>query len=271
MLGHLASAAPRSRADLDDAEVVVVNTCGFVEERQARVDRGDPRGGGAQGRTAGLRRLVVAGCMAQRFAARAGAPRSPRSTRSSGSTSWSASPRRCSASWAAGHIPDQRGRAAAVRPHGAAAARHRRRLRLPQGRRGLRQPVQRSATIPRDARGVPVAPAGLAGGRGAAARGRRGARAGAHRPGHDALRRGPGARAGPACARLLEALLGGDRRCRGSASCTPTRRPSTRASSALMARRAAAGAVPRHAAPARLADGAAGDAARRRRRARSPR
>lgn len=67
MLGHLVERGVRLVTDLDQAEVVVVNTCGFIEDAKresvetilevaARKERGD------------LRRLVVAGCMAQRYA-----------------------------------------------------------------------------------------------------------------------------------------------------------------------------------------------------------
>ena len=67
MLGHLAERGVRVVADAAAAEVVIVNTCGFIESaKQESVDTilevaARKRGGG-------LKRLVVAGCMAQRYA-----------------------------------------------------------------------------------------------------------------------------------------------------------------------------------------------------------
>jgi ribosomal protein S12 methylthiotransferase len=54
--------------DVNDAEVVIVNTCGFIEDAkresiEAILEVAQRKSGG------GLRRLVVAGCMAQRYAA----------------------------------------------------------------------------------------------------------------------------------------------------------------------------------------------------------
>lgn len=68
MLGHLVERGFEITPDLDAAEAVVVNTCGFVEEArresiEAVLEVAARKGGGR------LRRLVVAGCMAQRFAA----------------------------------------------------------------------------------------------------------------------------------------------------------------------------------------------------------
>lgn len=68
MLGHLVEHGAEITSDLDAAEVVVVNTCGFVEDAkresiEAILDVAARKGEGK------LRRLVVAGCMAQRFAA----------------------------------------------------------------------------------------------------------------------------------------------------------------------------------------------------------
>ncbi len=72
MLGHLAEHGAEITADLDAANVVVVNTCGFVEEAkresiEAILEVAARKGNGR------LRRLVVAGCMAQRFARELGA------------------------------------------------------------------------------------------------------------------------------------------------------------------------------------------------------
>lgn len=68
MLGHLVEGGAEITPDLDAAEVVVVNTCGFVEEArresiEAILEVAARKGKGR------LQRLVVAGCMAQRFAA----------------------------------------------------------------------------------------------------------------------------------------------------------------------------------------------------------
>ncbi len=67
MLGHLARAGVRITADPDEADVLVVNTCGFIEDAKAEsieriLEAAERRRGGR------VRRLVVAGCMAQRYA-----------------------------------------------------------------------------------------------------------------------------------------------------------------------------------------------------------
>ena len=67
MLGHLVEHGAEITTDVAAAEVVVVNTCGFVEEAkresiEAILEVAARKGDGR------LRRLVVAGCMAQRFA-----------------------------------------------------------------------------------------------------------------------------------------------------------------------------------------------------------
>jgi ribosomal protein S12 methylthiotransferase len=67
MLGHLAERGAEIVRDEHDADVVIVNTCGFLESaKQESVDAilevaARKRGGG-------LKRLVVAGCMVQRYA-----------------------------------------------------------------------------------------------------------------------------------------------------------------------------------------------------------
>ncbi len=68
MLGHLAEQGAEITADPDEADVIVVNTCGFVEDAKAEsiqtiLDTAARKGAG------GLQRLVVAGCMVQRYAA----------------------------------------------------------------------------------------------------------------------------------------------------------------------------------------------------------
>ena len=66
MLGHLARAGCAFVADPDDADVLIVNTCGFIEaarEESVRtiLDAAKLRSDGK------LKRLVVAGCMVQRY------------------------------------------------------------------------------------------------------------------------------------------------------------------------------------------------------------
>ena len=67
MLGHLTEHGAEIVTDIDSAEVVIVNTCGFVEDAKresidAILEVAGRKGDGT------LRRLVVAGCMAQRYA-----------------------------------------------------------------------------------------------------------------------------------------------------------------------------------------------------------
>ncbi len=67
MLGHLARAGVEVTADADRADVVIVNTCGFITEAKeesigAILEAAEAR---REGR---LRRLVVAGCMSQAYA-----------------------------------------------------------------------------------------------------------------------------------------------------------------------------------------------------------
>ncbi len=68
MLGHLVERGAEIVSDVDEAEVVIVNTCGFIEDAKkesigAILEVAQRKGRGK------LRRLVVAGCMAQRYAA----------------------------------------------------------------------------------------------------------------------------------------------------------------------------------------------------------
>jgi ribosomal protein S12 methylthiotransferase len=67
MLGYLVERGVEVTPDLDDAEVVIVNTCGFIEDAkresvEAILEIARRKGKGR------LRRLVVAGCMAQGYA-----------------------------------------------------------------------------------------------------------------------------------------------------------------------------------------------------------
>lgn len=68
MLGHLAEHGAEIVTELDSAEIVVVNTCGFIADaKRESIDA--ILEVAARKRTGSLRRLVVAGCMAQRYAA----------------------------------------------------------------------------------------------------------------------------------------------------------------------------------------------------------
>jgi ribosomal protein S12 methylthiotransferase len=67
MLGHLHSAGIRTTADNQQAEVVIVNTCGFINDaKQESIDAIlEIAEAKRQGR---VKRLLVSGCMAQKFA-----------------------------------------------------------------------------------------------------------------------------------------------------------------------------------------------------------
>ncbi len=67
MLGHLESGGIRVTADAGEADVVVVNTCGFVTD--AKAESIDSILEVVEAKKAGrVRRLVVSGCMAQAYA-----------------------------------------------------------------------------------------------------------------------------------------------------------------------------------------------------------
>jgi len=67
MLGHLAARGAEVVADAADADVVIVNTCGFIDSaKQESVEA--ILEVAARKRSGALRRLVVAGCMVQRYA-----------------------------------------------------------------------------------------------------------------------------------------------------------------------------------------------------------
>lgn len=107
MLGHLQEHGAEITADLDDAEVVVVNTCGFVEEAkresiEAILEVAARKGDGR------LRRLVVAGCMAQRFADELGAE-IPEIDAFLGLDELERVPEAVLGELGQGHLPDQRG------------------------------------------------------------------------------------------------------------------------------------------------------------------
>jgi len=65
MLGQLAEAGCAITADEDDADVIVINTCGFLEA--SRIEADDVIREATARKTAGsLKRVVVAGCLVQR-------------------------------------------------------------------------------------------------------------------------------------------------------------------------------------------------------------
>jgi ribosomal protein S12 methylthiotransferase len=107
MLGHLVEAGADVTADLDDAEVVIVNTCGFIEDAKresvaAILEIARRKGVGR------LRRLVVAGCMAQRYAAELTAE-IPEIDAIVGLDELERVPEAVLGGLAPGHLPDQRG------------------------------------------------------------------------------------------------------------------------------------------------------------------
>lgn len=67
MLGHLVERGVIVTPDLEQADVVVVNTCGFIEDAK-RESIGAILEVAERRREGTLQRLVVAGCMAQRYA-----------------------------------------------------------------------------------------------------------------------------------------------------------------------------------------------------------
>lgn len=67
MLGHLARSGARVTSDAARADVVVVNTCGFIDDAKRESIESILEIANAKG-SGGVRRLVVAGCMAQAYA-----------------------------------------------------------------------------------------------------------------------------------------------------------------------------------------------------------
>jgi len=65
MLGQLAEAGCAVTADHDDAEVIVVNTCGFLEASRTEADEAIREAVGRKSNGV-LKRVVVAGCLVQR-------------------------------------------------------------------------------------------------------------------------------------------------------------------------------------------------------------
>jgi ribosomal protein S12 methylthiotransferase len=107
MLGHLVEHGARITANLDTAEVVIINTCGFVEDAKreslgAILEVARRKAGGR------LRRLVVAGCMAQRYAAELAAA-IPEIDAFVGLDELERVPDAVLGSLGRGHLPDQHG------------------------------------------------------------------------------------------------------------------------------------------------------------------
>ncbi len=67
MLGHLSRSGVRVTSDAGQADVVVVNTCGFIDDAKRESIESILEIANAKG-SGGVRRLVVAGCMAQAYA-----------------------------------------------------------------------------------------------------------------------------------------------------------------------------------------------------------
>jgi ribosomal protein S12 methylthiotransferase len=107
MLGHLVEVGAVITPDLDDAEVVIVNTCGFIEDAKresvgAILEVARRKGKGR------LRRLVVAGCMAQRYAAEL-AEEVPEIDAFVGLDELERAPEAVLGGIGRGHLPDQHG------------------------------------------------------------------------------------------------------------------------------------------------------------------
>ena len=67
MLGLAREAGHELTANAAEADVLVVNTCAFIDSAEAGVGRRHPRDGRAARRTATCRRLIVTGCLAERY------------------------------------------------------------------------------------------------------------------------------------------------------------------------------------------------------------
>jgi ribosomal protein S12 methylthiotransferase len=107
MLGHLLEHGATITDDVDAAEVVIINTCGFIEDAKresvgAILEIARRKGAGR------LRRLVVAGCMAQRYAAELAAS-IPEIDAFVGLDELERVPDAVLGNLERGHVPDQRG------------------------------------------------------------------------------------------------------------------------------------------------------------------
>jgi ribosomal protein S12 methylthiotransferase len=107
MLGHLAERGAQITQDIDDADVVIVNTCGFIEDakRESVAAILEVARHKTDGR---VRRLVVAGCMAQRYAAELAAE-IPEIDAFVGLDELERAPEAALGAHPGGEVPDQRG------------------------------------------------------------------------------------------------------------------------------------------------------------------
>ncbi len=106
MLGHLVERGARIVTDAAEAEVVIVNTCGFIED--AKRESIEAILEVAQRKGNGLQRLVVAGCMAQRYAAELAAE-IPEIDAFVGLDELERAPEAVLGRLGRAHVPDQRG------------------------------------------------------------------------------------------------------------------------------------------------------------------
>jgi len=106
MLGHLAERGVEITADPDLADVIVVNTCGFVED--AKRESVETILEVARRKAGGLKRLVVAGCMVQRYGEELAAE-IPEIDAFVGLDELEAAPEAVLGELGRDHLPDQRG------------------------------------------------------------------------------------------------------------------------------------------------------------------
>ena len=71
MLGHLKKDG-FALTDPEKSRVVIVNTCGFIDRAKEESVDGDPPRGARGRKTGEIDRVVVAGCMVQKYGRRAG-------------------------------------------------------------------------------------------------------------------------------------------------------------------------------------------------------
>ncbi len=107
MLGHLVEHGAEITADPDAAEVVVINTCGFIEDAKRESIAAILEVARRKGRGK-LRRVVVAGCMAQGYAAELAA-QIPEVDAFIGLDELERAPEAVLGRLGRGHVPDQRG------------------------------------------------------------------------------------------------------------------------------------------------------------------
>ena len=232
---------------------MIVNTCGFVDE--AKQESIDAILEVARAKRGSAKRLLVAGCMVNRYG-----PELEREIPEIDGFIGLDDLRRVGDLVAIGGEAPPPSPSHLVFDHTAPRMLTTRGLRLPEGRRGLRQPVH-LLRHPALARPVPQPADRRPRCRGAPARRAGRARALSDRPGHHPLRRGPGFAAGRHAAPGGGAA-GGDRAALDPLSLRLSDHPRRRAA-AVDGRRAAVCPLSRHPAPAQPAADPAGDAPRR--------